>query len=259
MRPALGLVRRNGSLRVSFRGYYYRQNQNSHSFYSQSLLPQCSTSTNSRNVCDSNDEGEPQPQSHAHIYEKGIIGLNNTNDMNINNHNKYQIRTYVSATEPKSSSALIMGLGAIALTAKAGQLGIQSYNKWKEDQPPPDESTASRNTDNIKSEGKQEEDETTKKNSSKTQETRKSSEKRENIFAKLFNFNVGAKYYEGGFDDKMTRREAALILGVRESSTSKRIKDAHRKLLILNHPDTGGSTYLAGKLNEAKEMLLKGK
>ncbi|EEC47907.1 predicted protein, partial [Phaeodactylum tricornutum CCAP 1055/1] len=66
---------------------------------------------------------------------------------------------------------------------------------------------------------------------------------------------VGSKYYEGGFEDTMTRSEAALILGVRESSDPKRIKDAHRKLLILNHPDTGGSTYMAGKINEAKELL----
>jgi DnaJ family protein C protein 19 len=64
---------------------------------------------------------------------------------------------------------------------------------------------------------------------------------------------------KGGFEEQMTRKEAALILGVRESSTPKRIKEAHRKLLILNHPDTGGSTYIAGKINEAKELLLKGK
>lgn len=63
----------------------------------------------------------------------------------------------------------------------------------------------------------------------------------------------------GGFEEQMTRKEAALILGVRESSTPKRIKEAHRKLLILNHPDTGGSTYMAGKINEAKELLLQGK
>ncbi|KAE9034508.1 hypothetical protein PR003_g10089 [Phytophthora rubi] len=65
-------------------------------------------------------------------------------------------------------------------------------------------------------------------------------------------------FYDGPFEDKMTRREAALILGVRESASEERIRNAHRKLLILNHPDTGGSTFLATKINQAKEMLLNG-
>jgi DnaJ family protein C protein 19 len=65
-------------------------------------------------------------------------------------------------------------------------------------------------------------------------------------------------FYDGPFEDKMTRREAALILGVRESASEERIRNAHRKLLILNHPDTGGSTFLATKINQAKEMLLSG-
>uniref|UniRef100_M4BSV3 J domain-containing protein n=1 Tax=Hyaloperonospora arabidopsidis (strain Emoy2) TaxID=559515 RepID=M4BSV3_HYAAE len=65
-------------------------------------------------------------------------------------------------------------------------------------------------------------------------------------------------FYDGPFEDKMTRREAALILGVRESASTERIRNAHRKLLILNHPDTGGSTFLATKINQAKEMLLSG-
>ena len=34
----------------------------------------------------------------------------------------------------------------------------------------------------------------------------------------------GKRYYEGGFDEKMTRKEAALILGVRESAAAQRIK-----------------------------------
>ena len=59
---------------------------------------------------------------------------------------------------------------------------------------------------------------------------------RENFFKSFF--DVGTKYYKGGFDDKMTKREAALILGVQESASKQRIRDAHRKLLILNHSDT---------------------
>lgn len=66
-------------------------------------------------------------------------------------------------------------------------------------------------------------------------------------------------FYDGGFEDKMSKREAALILGVRESSTVERIKASHRRVMLLNHPDKGGSVYLTSKINEAKELLLKGR
>jgi len=46
----------------------------------------------------------------------------------------------------------------------------------------------------------------------------------------------------------MTRREAAQVLGIRESADAKRIKTAHRKILIANHPDKGGSPYMAAKV-----------
>jgi DnaJ homolog subfamily C member 19 len=57
----------------------------------------------------------------------------------------------------------------------------------------------------------------------------------------------------------MTRREAALILGLRESAPAERVREAHRRIMIANHPDAGGSSYLATKVNEAKELLLGNK
>lgn len=68
----------------------------------------------------------------------------------------------------------------------------------------------------------------------------------------------GKNFYKGGFEPKMNKREAARILGVRESASKERIKEAHRRILMLNHPDTGGSNYVATKINEAKELLLGG-
>ena len=64
----------------------------------------------------------------------------------------------------------------------------------------------------------------------------------------------------------MTKREAALILGVRSmwmrviryrtNSDQKRIQKAYRTILLKNHPDKGGSPYLAAKVNQAKDILL---
>ena len=65
------------------------------------------------------------------------------------------------------------------------------------------------------------------------------------------------QYYKGGFEKAMTMREASLILGVRESAEEPKILAAHRKMMANNHPDLGGSTYLATKVNEAKEMMVK--
>jgi hypothetical protein len=42
----------------------------------------------------------------------------------------------------------------------------------------------------------------------------------------------------------MTRREAAMILGLRESAAEEKIKDAHRRIMIANHPDSGGVQLL---------------
>lgn len=63
----------------------------------------------------------------------------------------------------------------------------------------------------------------------------------------------GGKWVKGGFQAKMDRKEAAQILGLRETALTKaRIKEAHRRMMIANHPDRGGAPYLASKVNEAK-------
>lgn len=68
---------------------------------------------------------------------------------------------------------------------------------------------------------------------------------------------ANSKFYKGGFEPKMTKREAALILGVSPNAPAKKISDSHRKIMVLNHPDKGGSPYLASKINEAKDFLNK--
>mmetsp|Transcript_37710 Transcript_37710/g.52242 ORF Transcript_37710/g.52242 Transcript_37710/m.52242 type:complete len:108 (-) Transcript_37710:31-354(-) len=67
-------------------------------------------------------------------------------------------------------------------------------------------------------------------------------------------------YYKGGFQPAMTREEAAKILGIRQTAAPEKIVAAHRKIMMANHPDLGGSPFMATKINEAKTMLTqKGK
>ena len=199
------------------------------------------------------------------------------------------VAQFHATPQSERAAAIALGFGALSALAYAGSSAVKAYNEYKASLPTEEELEEQRKQQEKEAGAQQE----AKRQQEEAQASAKSTSKdgkRENIFAQWFGVGVGAKYYEGGFEDEMTRREAALILGVRESSPASRIKEAHRKLLVLNHPgmyffclflfgilshkipftiililpfsyklDTGGSTYVSLKINEAKELLLKGK
>jgi len=55
---------------------------------------------------------------------------------------------------------------------------------------------------------------------------------------------------------RMSRAEALKVLGLEESAGEEEIRAAHRRLILQAHPDKGGTSYLAAKINEAKDILL---
>ncbi|MBR9973202.1 hypothetical protein [Magnetospirillum sulfuroxidans] len=54
----------------------------------------------------------------------------------------------------------------------------------------------------------------------------------------------------------MSVEEAREVLGVDANADTAAIKSAHRRLMEANHPDRGGSNWIASRLNQARDRLL---
>jgi DnaJ homolog subfamily C member 19 len=55
---------------------------------------------------------------------------------------------------------------------------------------------------------------------------------------------------------QMSPADARALLGVGENATLAEIREAHRRLIARVHPDTGGSTELANRVNAARDTLV---
>ena len=70
-----------------------------------------------------------------------------------------------------------------------------------------------------------------------------------------FGTDAGAPPPRGPRSD-MSVDEAYAILGLKPGASPDEIRAAYRKLMLLNHPDRGGSDWLAAKINRARQVLL---